>query len=144
MEEVVSVIVEWLGSRQGFSGGRRPPPYGWVWVVIVAIWIGGWLAAQELRSRKIRLNSQTTSALVDHELSATALVETDGTFTKHSARLKFDQQAYVLEIKVTSSTTMEKLIHKRLATLPEVEALLSSETIFNLSDFRASPSASVA
>lgn len=143
MEEVVSVIVEWMGSRHGFSD-RRPPPYGWVWVVIVAIWIGGWLTAQELRSRKKRLDSQTTSALVDYELSATALVETDGTLTKHSARLKFDQQAYVLDVKVTVSTTAVKLIHERLATLPEVEAFLSSETIFILSDFKATTPASVA
>jgi len=141
VQEVVSAIVEWLGSPQGFSG-RRPPPYGWVWVVIVAVWIGGWLAAQELRGRKKLLNSQTTLALIDHELSATALVDMDETLTKHSARLKFDQQAYVLDVKVTSSTTKEKLIHARLATLPEVEAFLSNETIFILSDFKASPSAS--
>jgi len=110
--------------------------------VIVAVWIGGWLAAQELRGRKKLLNSQTTLALIDHELSATALVDMDETLTKHSARLKFDQEAYVLDVKVTSSTTKEKLIHARLATLPEVEAFLSNETIFILSDFKASPSAS--
>src|SRR5690606_27962402 len=130
-----------LSSRHGFSD-RRPPPYGWVWVVIVAIWIGGWLAAQELRGRKKLLNSQTTLALIDHELSATALVETDETLTKHSARLKFDQQAYVLDVKISSSTSTARLIHERLATLPDVEAFLSSETIFILSDFKAFPSAS--
>ncbi|MFL9813801.1 hypothetical protein D7241_11145 [Stutzerimonas sp. VN223-3] len=142
MEEVVSAIVEWLGSRHGYSV-RRPPPYGWVWVVIVAIWVGGWLAAQELRGNKKRLNSQTTRTLIDHELSATALIETGKTLTKHSARLKFDQQAYVLDVKITSGTEMERLIHKRLASLSEVEAVLHSETVFILSDFRISPSASV-
>lgn len=50
MDEVVSAIVEWLGSPQGFSE-RRPPPYGWVWVVIAAVWVGGWLTAQELRDK---------------------------------------------------------------------------------------------
>lgn len=141
MEEAVSSIVEWLGSPQGFSG-RRPPPYGWVWVVMAATWIGGWLTAQELRGKRKRLNSQTTRTLIDRELSATALIEAGETLTKHSARLKFDQQAYVLNVKVTSGTETETLIHKRLASLSEVEALLSSETVFILSDFKAPPSAS--
>src|SRR5690606_3132422 len=122
--------------------GRRPPPYGWVWVVMAATWVGGWLAAQELRGRKKLLNSQTARVLIDHELSATALIETDETLTKHSARLKFDQQAYVLNVKITSGTETETLIHKRLTSLPEVEAWLSSETVFILSDFKAPPSAS--
>lgn len=141
MEEVVSVIVEWMSSRHGFSG-RRPPPYGWVWFVIAAIWIGGWLTAQELRVRKKLLNSQTARALLDHELSATALIETDKTLIKHLARLEFDKQAYVLDVKITSGTEMERLIHKRLVSLSEVEAFLSSETVFILSDFKVSPSAS--
>lgn len=143
MEEVVSVIVEWLGSQHSFAEKSwRSPPYGWEWVVIVATWIGGWLTAQELRARKKRLGSQTTLALIDHELSATALVETEGGLTKHSARLKFDQQAYALVVKITSSTTTEKLIHEKLSTLAEVEAFLVSETIFILSDFKVPPSAS--
>ncbi|MBA1185545.1 hypothetical protein [Stutzerimonas nitrititolerans] len=141
MQEVVSVIVEWLGSPQGFSG-RRPPPYGWVWVVIAVIWVGGWLTAQELRGKKERLNSQTTRTLFDHELSATALIETGKTLTRHSARLQFDQQAYVLNVKITSGTETERLIHKRLASLSEVEAFLSSETVFILSDLKVSPAAS--
>jgi hypothetical protein len=86
------------------------------------------------------LNSQTTRTLIDRELSATALIEAGETLTKHSARLKFDQQAYVLNVKITYGT--ETLIHKRLASLSEVEALLSSETVFILSDFKAPPSAS--
>ncbi|WP_301358224.1 hypothetical protein [Stutzerimonas nitrititolerans] len=88
------------------------------------------------------MNSQTARVLIDHELSATALIETDETLTKHSARLKFDQQAYVLNVKITSGTETETLIHKRLTSLPEVEALLGSETVFILSDFKAPPSAS--
>lgn len=141
MQEVVSVIVEWLGSPQGFSE-RRPPPYGWVWVVMAVTWVGGWLTARELHGKRQRLNSQTTQTLIDCELSATALIEAGETLTKHSARLKFDQQAYVLNVKITSGTETETLIHKRLASLSEVEAFLSSETVFILSDFKVYPAMS--
>ena len=141
MDEVVSAIVEWLGNPQGFSA-RRPPPYGWVWVVMAAIWIGGWLTAQELKGKNKRLNSQANQTLIDHELSATALIETGKTLIEHSARLKFDQKAYVLDVKITSGTETERLIHKKLTSLSEVEVFLSSETVFILSDFKVSPSAS--
>jgi len=70
------------------------------------------------------------------------LIETGKTLTRHSARLQFDQQAYVLNVKITSGTETERLIHKRLASLSEVEAFLSSETVFILSDLKVSPAAS--
>lgn len=134
MDLILSAIVDWLGSEHG--SGRRPM-YGWQSVVLVAIWIGGWITARELRAKRKSLNRQLSNKLAEHELSAKALLQTGNTTVTHSAKLKNLQDSYVVEVKITSPAAPDQLIHERLASLSDVEIFLRRETMFVLADFTA-------
>lgn len=134
MDSILSAIVDWVGSKHG-SGLR--PTYGWQYLLVAAVWVGGWITARELQARKKSLNLRLTEILAEHQLSAKALVQEGDTTITHSAKLKFGHDVYILDVKVTSVAAPDRLIHERLASLSDVEAFLRRETIFVLADFKA-------
>lgn len=134
MDSILSAVVDWIGSKHG-SGLR--PTYGWQYVLLVAVWVGGWITARELRDKKKSLNRQLTKQLAEHGLTAKALVQTGDTTITHSAKLEISQDVYVVEVRITSAAAPDQLIHERLPSLSQVEAFLRRETMFVLADFTA-------